>query len=163
MLKLQHFFILVSFLVATSLVACEKDEEVSDSNSTQVSGGEVAGGDIADGGIAGGAEESDMGLEGGQILDPEPQLTGGSEGGVEITEDLPTEGGQVAEIDCDDNVDPSDDDSELPEVEDACLPEEDLPTEGGTQESDANVSEEEEVSGGELVEEESEESNPSEG
>ena len=93
MLKLQHFFILVSFLVVTSLVACEKDEESPEpQGGSQVSGGQVQGESSE-----GGSEEpqDDMGLQGGEAaggqsagsdLDQE-QLSGGA------PSDLPVEGG----------------------------------------------------------------------
>ena len=96
-----------------------------------------------------------MGLEGGQ---PESQLTGGSEGGSEVLPEEPVEGGQTAEVDCQEQ---SAEEADQDEVEDSCLPEDEaLPVEGGAQESTETV---EEVAGGELVEEESEESDPSEG
>ena len=130
MLKNYFLFILV-LLLASTFIACEKDKEESldQSGGAQVSGGEIAGGESV-----GGSQESDMGLDGGQTLDPESQLTGGLEGGSELPLEEPVEGGQSSEIDC--------------EEEDSCLPEsEDLPVDGGAQESS------EEISGGELVEE----------
>ena len=89
MLKNNYFFILSIFLLLC-FVACEDDKkEVEHSCQPEVSGGEVAGGQPA----------SDMGLEGGQILDQESQPTGGSavdqedpQGGIQGGEDLPVGG-----------------------------------------------------------------------
>ena len=151
---LKNYFLFILALLLTSIfVACEKDEEVSEqSGGTQVSGGEVAGGELSGGDSTGGAEESDMGLEGGQ---PESQLIGGSEGGSEVLPEEPAEGGQTAEVDCEEQSS-----EESDQEEDSCLPEdEDLPAEGGAETEEAV----DETSGGELVEEESEESDPSEG
>ena len=150
MLKLQHFFILVSFLVATSLVACEKDEEVSEpQGGAQVSGGEAAGGMD---------QPEDMGLEGGQSLDQETQPTGGSmedpedpQGGAqggEVLEELPVAGAQVPdpeepvqggsqedpepEVDCAPSEEDVPQGGVLMETEEGCLPEMEA---GGVQES----------------------------
>ena len=150
MLKLQHFFILVSFLVVTSLVACDKDEESPEpQGGSQVSGGQVQGGS-SDGGSA--EPQDDMGLQGGEAvggqsagsdLDQE-QLSGGAES------DLPVEGGQQSESQGGELLEEDCVDAPLPggsadvEVEESCLPEgEDLPVEGGAQESEDSAQEDE--------------------
>ena len=167
MLKLQHFFILFSFLLATTLVACEDDkDDIEPSGGSQVSGGQVSGGDMGgqSGGEAleedlGGQNEEDMGLEGGQSSDQETQLTGGTAqspamGGT--TSD--SEGGQQSEEDCDDSVSPED--SESAEIDLSCLPEEDDSAEDMTEEDssdDSSDSDEVEVEVTDSTEEDSSE------
>ena len=150
MLKLQQIFILISFLVATSLVACEKDEETSEpQGGAQVSGGAPQGGASEGGSME---PQDDMGLQGGEVaggqsggsdLDPE-QPSGGAQS------ELPVEGGQQSESQGGELLEEDCVDAPLPggsadvEVEESCLPEgEDLPAEGGAQESEDSEQEDE--------------------
>ena len=150
MLKLQHFFILVSFLVATSLVACEKDEESSEpQGGSQVSGGQVQGGSLEGGSMD---PQDDMGLQGGEVA-------GGQSGGLDLDQEqpsggapseLPVEGGQQSESQGGELLEEDCVDAPLPggsvsvEVEESCLPEgEDLPAVGGVQESEESAQEDE--------------------